>query len=124
MITPVCESNDAAIVSAVLQGWREVSVRPDTFILPAGNRFFALNHPIEVTTRMEEGVWVYTSKALGIEAFGEDRDEARRSFKEDFAVLYDYIAQADDSSLTPEARSVKRAFLDVVISVAEVITAA
>jgi hypothetical protein len=124
MIRPVYEATEAAVVSAILQGWKDASAQPDTLILQAGKRCFALNHPIEVTTRMEEGAWVCASKVLGIESFGEDRDEAQRSFREDFAVLYEYIARADDSSLTPEARSIKRAFLDVVMSVTEEIITA
>lgn len=109
-----------AIVAASLQQYEPLQItpqRPCNPVLRCGSIAFTLAHKIEVSTFIADGLWVYKSKLLGIESFGESKLEARESFAEDFAALYDHIANEDDTQLTPEARQIKRAFLDLVVSV-------
>ena len=82
-------------------------------------RRFKLNHPVRIeVTNSVEG-WCYESKPLAILAFGKSKQQAQDSFTEDFGVLWDAIAQARDESLTGDAISVKRAFLELVATVAK-----
>ena len=109
-----------AAAAASLQQYEQLQItpqRPCNPVLRCGPTAFTLAHTIEVSTFIADGLWVYKSIVLGIESFGESKLEARESFTEDFAALYDHIANEDDTQLTPEARRIKRAFRDLVVSV-------
>jgi hypothetical protein len=77
-------------------------------------RLFRLKHPVRIEVRNLADGWCYESKTLAILAFGRSEQEARDSFNEDFAVLWDAIAQAPDESLTGDAIAVKDAFQQLV----------
>src|ERR1700734_4064325 len=80
-------------------------------------RLFGLNHPVRIEVTNSVDGWCYESKPLAILAFGKSKQQAQDSFTEDFAVLWDAIAQAPDESLTGDAIAVKRAFHEIVESV-------
>ena len=82
-------------------------------------RRFQLNRPVRIEVTNSVDGWCYESKPLAILAFGKSKQQAQDSFTEDFAVLWDAIAQARDESLTGDAISVKRAFLELVGTVAK-----
>jgi hypothetical protein len=51
---------------------------------------------------------------LGIIAYGDSREEVIREFSEEFAVLWDVIAQEEDNLLTQDALSLKRKLIKLV----------
>ena len=80
-------------------------------------KIFRLNGPI-VVSFFEEDALVYCEYApLSILSFGRSRDDAARSFCEDFAMLWDVVAQSPDESLTADARAVKQQLLAAVNSI-------
>jgi hypothetical protein len=82
-------------------------------------RRFLLNRPVEVKIANSVDGWSFESKPLSILAFGRSKQEAFDSFAEDFAVLWDAIAESPSESLARDAVAVKRAFQQLVVSVAE-----
>jgi hypothetical protein len=88
------------------------------FIIPgpvkAGERVFHLSRPLTVQRYQRQGAWFVESEALGILASGRTDTAAFQSFVEDFSVLWTEIAQASEDTLTPDAVSVKNAFLELV----------
>jgi hypothetical protein len=80
-------------------------------------RRFRLNQPVRIAVTNSADGWCYESKPLAILAFGRSKQQAQDSFAEDFAVLWDAIAQTPDESLTGDAIAVKRAFHEIVESV-------
>ena len=85
--------------------------------IEVGNRLFRLRAPIDVRVALEDGLWINEAGPLSILAFGDTRGEALRSFCDDFAVLWDEIANASDASLTGDAIRVKQSLGDIVESV-------
>ncbi len=78
---------------------------------------FRLNEPILVSLSYEDGLWYCESKELSILSFGKSEEEALESFREDFSMMWEVVAQSADESLTPSAQRVKRAMrhaIDVV----------
>lgn len=108
-----------AIEGAFSQAIEEPPLLMNNPILKYGSRWFYLAHPIEVTIVNEDDLVCIASAELGIQSFGSTYQEAQDSFFEDFVALYEHLANETDEQLTPEARCVKRAFLDVVVSVAQ-----
>jgi hypothetical protein len=78
---------------------------------------FRLNRPLRVLTSFKEDAWWCSSQELGISAFGRSQAEALDSFREDFAVFWEAIAQAPDDSLAADALAAKRAFHRLVEAV-------
>jgi hypothetical protein len=80
---------------------------------------FELRSPITLALYedRENSVWMCESKEFDIIAAGDTREQAVRSFSEDFSVLWDEIAQCPDDSLTVEAQDLKRHLLSTVRSV-------
>jgi hypothetical protein len=64
--------------------------------LQDGGNVFHLRAPIQVEVAVENGLWQLESTTLGIVAAGPSQEDALRSFTEDFAVLWEEIAQAPD----------------------------
>jgi hypothetical protein len=85
--------------------------------LQDGANIFHLRTPIQVEVAEEDGLWHCESASLGIVAAGPSREDALRSFIEDFAVLWEEIAQAPDAELTGDAIRLKYALRDIVESV-------
>jgi hypothetical protein len=78
---------------------------------------FHLKRQIQVAVSRKESSWVCEAKDFSIFAFGESEEEAMRSFREDFATMWEVIGQSPDDSLTDGAIRVKRALLSIVESV-------
>jgi hypothetical protein len=83
----------------------------------ASSRVFTLNAPLEIASFRQDDLWYYESKPLSMLSFGHSQDEALNSFHEDFAVLWDAIAQSPDEALTNGAVAVKRELHRIVRSV-------
>jgi hypothetical protein len=75
-------------------------------------RIFKLNFPvsIELSESEEGGGWEVKNEELASLTFGPTREEAVDSFCEDFAFLWDEIANVPDEELEPDALRAK-AFL-------------
>jgi hypothetical protein len=82
-----------------------------------GGKIFHLRTPIHVEVAEEDGMWQCESTSLGIVAAGPSQEDALRSFTEDFAVLWEEIAQAPDAELTDDAIRLKYALSNIVDSV-------
>lgn len=78
-------------------------------------RKFEFREPIELQLIQDEGVW--SCEACGVISTGANPSEAALSFCEDFAVIWDEIAQAPDGSLSAAARSTKQCMLSKIKSV-------
>lgn len=72
--------------------------------------------PLELYRDHEQHTWVCESKELGILACGESPEQAVHSFSEDFAMLWEEIAQCPDDSLSEDARELKGILLQTVKS--------
>ena len=108
----------AACIQAELPG--RILIQPSyavVFEVCANGRVFRLNAPISLVRYAENGYIYFESKLFGIVACGQSPQIAADSFQEDFAVLWDEIAQQPDKLLTPEARKVKAELLNVVNAV-------
>jgi hypothetical protein len=92
-------------------------LRPIIAEVRNAGRIFRLNDPILVSEFCENAIFYCESKRLSILAFGHTQNEARRAFHEDFAVMWDEIAQSPDDQLTPGAKLVKDRFLALVNTV-------
>lgn len=84
--------------------------------LQDGGNIFHLRAPIQVQIAEEDGLWHCESASFGIFAAGLSKEAALRSFTEDFAVLWDQVAQAPDSELTDDAIHLKCALRNIVES--------
>jgi len=77
-------------------------------------KIFQLNSPIFVTVYVEDGVWYCENTDFSSLSFGATAEEAVHSFCEDFAVLWDEIANTPAETLTSDALRVRQALLSVV----------
>lgn len=77
-------------------------------------RQFILSQYLTPRLYCEDSIWYCESESLGILAFGQSREKAIYSFRQDFSALWDGVAQVPDESLTADALDVKRAFLRIV----------
>jgi hypothetical protein len=73
-----------------------------------GGRIFRLSESIILKRSAENGLIYIESRPLSILSYGSSVLEAVYSFCEDFATMWDVIAQDDDNTLTEDARQVKR----------------
>ena len=80
-----------------------------------GGRTFRLKEPLLVDTDFDDGVWVYHSSLINLWGSGERPEDALRDLHENFAYLWDEIAQEADESLDGRALEIKRALLDLVV---------
>ncbi len=86
-------------------------------VLKSDHTAFEFKAPIELTLYQDDAVWYCEQPGFSILASGETSEKAAHSFCEDFAMLWDEIAQAPDETLTKEAQRVKHALLSAVRSV-------
>lgn len=82
-------------------------------------RIFRLRQPIYLARYAEDGYIYLESKELSIVAYGTSERGAVRSFEEDFATLWDEIANAPDGSLTSDARVIKGRLQQIVKEVVD-----
>jgi len=84
----------------------------------AGN-VFHLNEPVQVSLFCENALYYCESKPLSILSFGRTQREAVSAFNEDFAMMWDVIAQSPDDDLTLDAKAVKDKLQALVNSVVQ-----
>lgn len=104
----------AAALSGAPPQSEEASIRFEVFHF--GGQNFRLRTPLVAQRNQHHGVWSYESPELSIFAVGKSQSDALYSFVEDFAALWNGIAQADDSALTGDAIDMKRTLLNLVES--------
>ena len=73
-----------------------------------------LAHPIACVIEKQDGLFFTEDAHLGIIAYGDSREEVLREFSNEFAVLWDIIAEEEDSLLTEDARLLKRRLIELV----------
>jgi hypothetical protein len=94
--------------------WTTSLARPSRLLIPVqliegGGRLFALKAPILIELCVEDGSWVCEYKPFSVISFGASPERAVYSFFEDFAVVWDEIAEARDETLAADALKVKQA---------------
>jgi hypothetical protein len=100
-----------------------VRARPTKYIIkleeiPYNGKVFRLNAAIFVDLFEEEGGgWCCEYKDLSSLAFGATPQEAVHSFGEDFAVLWNEIAEAPNETLAPDAQQLKEILRSLVRAV-------
>jgi hypothetical protein len=82
-----------------------------------GNTVFGLRTPIDFHVREEGPYCLVEYEPLGLQGRGRDLEEALESFADQFWGTWEWIASADDSKLTPDARRLKRKMRSLVTSV-------
>ena len=87
--------------------WRPQQIR-------AKDKLFRLAHPIACVIERQDDLFFSENTNLGIIAYGETREDVIREFSEEFAVLWDVIAQEEDNLLTQDALSLKRKLIELV----------
>jgi hypothetical protein len=81
------------------------------------DRAFRLNSPISLVLYENEGGWCCENIDFSSFTFGATAQEAVYSFCEDFAVLWDEIANAPNEDLAPDAQRLKVMLQSVVRAV-------
>ncbi len=78
---------------------------------------YHLHRPIELILEEVDGGWLCQENTFSLSGFGKTDVAAVMSVFEDFAVLWDEIAQAPDEELSEDAQHTKLALLGFVKSV-------
>lgn len=79
-----------------------------------GGRAFALNAPIAVNVEYIDGLWVYNHPDLNLWGYAARREDALRDLNENFAYLYEEIAEEDEGLLDAVARQLRTRLLLLV----------
>ena len=117
-IVPMTNVN--ALVSSPEQGAFLPTCRlPQKFIvffpdIKFERTIFRLTRPFELTLQASDGGWLCTEEMFSLSGFGGTSVAAVCSVFEDFAVLWDEIAQAPDEELSDEAQRTKLTLLGFV----------
>ena len=72
-----------------------------------GDRSYLLRRPVQVLSARQDGLWVFECPAYGLSAFAADRDEAFAHLREEFAFVYEGLADEPDDALTRDARALR-----------------
>ncbi len=70
--------------------------------------------PVAISVFQQDGNWFAQNTELSILSIGRSMREALQSFQDDFAILWDEIAQTPDDDLTTGATTVKRLLRSMV----------
>ena len=73
-----------------------------------------LAHPIACVIEKQDDLFFSEDDHIGIIAYGDSREEVMREFSNEFAALWDVIAEEEDSRLTEDARLLKRRLIALV----------
>ncbi len=96
----------------------ELDLNPDHVWRPqqirAKVKIFHLTHPIACVIEKRDDLLFSEDANLGIIAYGESREDVIREFSEEFAVLWDVIAQEEDNLLTQDALALKGKLMKLV----------
>jgi hypothetical protein len=82
-------------------------------------RSLKLKHEIACSVAKEDHFIVITYEPLNIRAYAVSRDEAIKDFNEEFILLWDEYAEADDRQLSADALLLKKALKDLVAEVVQ-----
>jgi len=82
-----------------------------------GNTVFGLRTPIDLAVRDDGPYCLVEYEPLGLQGRGRGQEDALESFADQFWGMWEWIASADDSKLTQDARRLKRKMLRLVRSV-------
>ena len=75
---------------------------------------FQLKEPLEFTADIDDGMCVYHNPQINLWGYGDRPDDALRDLHENFAYLWDEVAQDQDELLDDKALEVKHAILELV----------
>jgi hypothetical protein len=96
----------------------ELDVNPEhvwrSRMLKAKGRVFHLSHPVACVIEKQENLFFSEDDFLGIVAHGDSREEVIRGFSDEFATIWDGIAQEEDHNLTHDAQLLKKKLLELV----------
>jgi hypothetical protein len=87
--------------------------------VPFGGRVFRLKSPIDLDLYEQDGSWCCENKDFSSLTFGGTAQEAVYSFCEDFAVLWNEIANAPNEDLAPDAQRLKVILQSLIRAVEE-----
>lgn len=79
-----------------------------------GSTVFGLRTPIDLDVRDDGPYCLVEYEPLGLQGRGRDREEALESFADQFWGMWEWIASADDTKLTQDARRLKRKMRSLV----------
>jgi hypothetical protein len=89
-------------------------------LIPYQDMIFRLKAPIEISLYPENGIWICESEAIHSSVHGDKMGDALNAFCEDFAILWDEIANAPDDSLAPDTQRFKATLRSLVRAVEKV----
>lgn len=75
---------------------------------------FILKSAVSCQPDFRSGLWVYECELLGLHAYAETREQAFRDFHEEFAAIWEGVAQERDEALAPDALALKTLLLNLV----------
>jgi hypothetical protein len=78
---------------------------------------YKLRSPLGVLLSVEDEAWKCEDDGHHIASFGNTRETALNSLCEDFAVLWQEIAQASNEEITPDAQRIKNFLISIVQAV-------
>lgn len=67
-----------------------------------------------MNVEFDDGVWIYHSPLINLWGYGERPEDALCDLHENFAYLWDEIAQEEDERLDGKSLEIKRTLLDLV----------
>ena len=80
---------------------------------------FVLCRDMVCDLRIEGSLWVISYEPLGIHAYADSREGAIAELGQEFAMLWDEYASADDASLSQDAAAIKTHLQQLVREVLE-----
>ncbi len=80
---------------------------------------FSLKEPLVVNVEFTDGLWVYHNSPLNLWGSGERREEAIADLHDNFAFLWQELAEERDEKLDSRAQDIKRLLLDLAVTRSE-----
>lgn len=117
---PVLDYEIDAVVSAAVSDSVASRQRYAVPAIPYHNTLFRLSEPVVIALYPENGIWICECEAIKSLVHGNTLGEAIETFCEDFAVLWDEIANAPDDNLAPDAQRLKAIVRSLVRAVEKV----
>lgn len=87
--------------------------------IASGGRTFVLRREMACDVGTEGPLWVISCEPLRIHAYGDSRKDAIAEFGQEFAMLWDEYALADDRDLSQDALAIKTFLKQIVLEVVE-----
>ena len=80
----------------------------------AGSRHFALQRPLKIDVRFDDGAWCYDCSELHLAGCASSYDAAFSRLGQEFAFLWDDIAMEDDAALLASGKRLKELLVGLV----------